>query len=91
MGRMKELYTQILECDTCLGQGWQFFGNETDYDVEACDCNPLGFFQENKQMSEIAGMWICDNCDTLAIVSVETDTILVTQCKCVTNERETNV
>jgi len=24
-------------------------------------------------------------------VSVETDTILVTQCKCVTNERETNV
>jgi hypothetical protein len=48
MGRMKELYTQILECETCNGQGWQFFGNETDYDVEACDCNPLGFFQENK-------------------------------------------
>ena len=42
-------------------------------------------------MSEIAGMWICDNCDTLSIVSVETDTILVTQCKCITNERETNV
>jgi hypothetical protein len=42
-------------------------------------------------MSEIAGMWICSNCDTLAVVSVETDTILVTQCKCVTNERETNV
>jgi hypothetical protein len=48
MGRMKELYTQILECENCNGQGWQFFGNETDYDVEACDCNPLGFFQENK-------------------------------------------
>ena len=48
MSRMKELYTQILECENCNGQGWQFFGNETDYDVEACDCNPLGFFQENK-------------------------------------------
>ena len=48
MSKMKELYTQIFECDTCLGQGWQFFGNETDYDVEACECNPLGFFQENK-------------------------------------------
>jgi hypothetical protein len=48
MSKMKELYTQIFECDTCNGQGWQFFGNETDYDVEACECNPLGFFQENK-------------------------------------------
>jgi hypothetical protein len=42
-------------------------------------------------MNEIAGMWICDNCDTLAIVSVATDTIKITQCECVTNERETNV
>lgn len=36
-------------------------------------------------------IFLCDNCDTLATLSVETDTILVTQCKCVTNERETNV
>ena len=42
-------------------------------------------------MSELAGMWICDNCDTLAVVSVLTDTIAIQQCKCVTNERETNV
>ena len=42
-------------------------------------------------MSHIAEMWICDNCDTLAIVSVETDTIVIQKCKCVTNERETNV
>lgn len=48
MGKLKEIYTQILECETCNGEGWQFFGNETDYDVEACECNPLGFFQENK-------------------------------------------
>jgi len=40
-------------------------------------------------MSEIAGMWICDNCNTLAIVSVLTDTIQITQCECVTKERET--
>jgi hypothetical protein len=48
MGRMKELYTQILECETCNGKGWVFFGNSKDYDVESCECNPLGFFQENK-------------------------------------------
>jgi hypothetical protein len=42
-------------------------------------------------MTQIAGMWICDNCDTLAVVSVLTDTIVITQCKCITNERETNV
>jgi hypothetical protein len=34
-------------------------------------------------MSQIAGMWICDNCDTLATVSVGTDTIKITQCACV--------
>ena len=44
-----------------------------------------------KSQSEIAGMWICSNCDTLAIVSVETDTIVIQQCECVTKERETNV
>ena len=41
-------------------------------------------------MNEIAGMWICDNCDTLAIVSVATDTIVINQCKCVKKERGTN-
>jgi hypothetical protein len=35
------------------------------------------------EIGEIAGMWICDNCDTIAYVSVETDTINVTQCQCV--------
>ena len=48
MGRMKELYTQILECETCNGKGWVFFGNAKEYDVESCECNPLSFFQENK-------------------------------------------
>jgi hypothetical protein len=42
-------------------------------------------------IDEIAGMWICDNCDTLAVVSVLTDTIAIQQCECVKNERETNV
>ena len=41
-------------------------------------------------MSEIAGMWICDNCDTLAIVSVGTDTINITQCQCVQLSKTTN-
>ena len=34
-------------------------------------------------MSEIAGMWICDECDTIAYVSVGTDTLNITQCQCV--------
>ena len=42
-------------------------------------------------MSEIAGMWICDNCESIAYVSVETSGIEIVQCECVTNERETNV
>jgi hypothetical protein len=41
-------------------------------------------------MNQIAGMWICDNCNTLATVSVATDTIVIEQCECVTNERKTN-
>jgi len=48
MGRMKELYTQILECDTCYGKGWLYYGNEEMYDVEACQCNPLGTITINK-------------------------------------------
>jgi hypothetical protein len=42
-------------------------------------------------LGDIAGMWICDNCETIAYVSVEPSGIEVTQCECVTNERETNV
>jgi hypothetical protein len=42
-------------------------------------------------IGEIAGMWICDNCETIAYVSVEPSGIEIAQCECVTNERETNV
>jgi hypothetical protein len=35
-------------------------------------------------------IFICDNCSTLATLSVVGDTIAITKCKC-TNERETNV
>ncbi|MEY3909989.1 MAG: hypothetical protein RIT47_680 [Pseudomonadota bacterium] len=35
-------------------------------------------------------IFICDNCDTLATLSVAGDTITITKCKC-QNERETNV
>ena len=35
------------------------------------------------EIGEVAGMWICDKCDTIAYVSVGTDTINVTQCECV--------
>ena len=41
-------------------------------------------------MNQIAGMWICDNCNTLATVSVAIDTLVIEQCKCVTDERNTN-
>jgi hypothetical protein len=35
-------------------------------------------------------IFICDNCSTLATLSVVGDTIQLTKCKC-ENERETNV
>jgi hypothetical protein len=38
------------------------------------------------ELGPIAGMWICDECDTIAYVSVGTDTINVTQCECVSKE-----
>jgi len=40
MGKYKETITNILTCSYCYGQGWQFAGNEVDYDVWACECNP---------------------------------------------------
>ena len=40
MGKMKELYTEIINCDLCNGKGWLFAGNSIEYDVEACECNP---------------------------------------------------
>ena len=41
-------------------------------------------------MNQIAEMWICDNCNTLATVSVALDTLVIEQCECVTNERKNN-
>jgi hypothetical protein len=41
-------------------------------------------------LAPIAGMWICDECDTIAYVSVEADTINVTQCQCVQLSRTNN-
>lgn len=35
-------------------------------------------------IGEIAGMWICDNCDTLATVNYGVGEIVVNQCECVT-------
>ena len=40
MAKVKQLLDEILNCDLCNGKGWQFFGNATEYDVEACECNP---------------------------------------------------
>ena len=34
------------------------------------------------------GIFLCDNCDTLATVSVHGDTIMVNQCECVTLDWE---
>ena len=39
MARMKE-YVEIISatCDECGGAGFVFWGDETNYDVEPCDC-----------------------------------------------------
>jgi len=35
-------------------------------------------------MENLEGVFICDECDTLATVSVDSDTITINPCKCVT-------
>jgi len=35
-------------------------------------------------MENLEGVFICDECDTLATVSVESDTITISQCQCLT-------
>jgi hypothetical protein len=35
-------------------------------------------------MSKLKEILICDECDTLATVSVESDTITISQCQCLT-------
>jgi hypothetical protein len=44
MAMMKQLYGTIVTCDLCYGTGWLYFGNETDFDTESCDCNPHQLF-----------------------------------------------
>jgi hypothetical protein len=40
MGKLKNAIIEILNHGDCYGQGWQFAGNDIDYDVWACECNP---------------------------------------------------
>jgi len=34
-------------------------------------------------LDNLAGVFICDNCDTLATVNREGDTIIINKCECV--------
>jgi hypothetical protein len=40
MGNILDELTSIvaIDCDECGGAGFLFFGNENNFDVEACDC-----------------------------------------------------
>ena len=40
MGKFKESIVGVLTCSSCYGNGWQFTGNDIDYDLWACECNP---------------------------------------------------
>ena len=31
-------FLTAVDCDECHGQGLIFWGNDTDYDVEPCEC-----------------------------------------------------
>jgi hypothetical protein len=35
-------------------------------------------------MDELSDVFICDECDTLATVSVQGDTITISKCQCIT-------
>jgi hypothetical protein len=41
--------------------------------------NKMGNFLDN-----LEGVFICDNCDTIATVNRDSDTIIVNKCECVT-------
>ena len=36
-------------------------------------------------------IYLCDNCDTLAVLTMEGNTITLNKCQCSTNEGKTNV
>ena len=40
MGKFIDSIHNVLTCSYCYGNGWQFAGNDIDYDLWACDCNP---------------------------------------------------
>jgi hypothetical protein len=40
MAKVKEALSAILSHDACYGYGWIFNGNNQDYDLETCECNP---------------------------------------------------
>ncbi len=37
---MKSLLDEIKNCLTCFGNGWLYYGDEENFDLEACSCNP---------------------------------------------------
>lgn len=50
MSNMKNYLETILDCSDCYGQGFIFWGNGEDFDVEACDCNPHNLIIENGKL-----------------------------------------
>jgi hypothetical protein len=40
MSNIKRAIESIIECESCSGQGWHFYGDDEMWDVESCDCNP---------------------------------------------------
>jgi len=39
MGQFKDNLLSVLSCQTCYGQGWLYYGNEEDWNIDPCECN----------------------------------------------------
>ena len=46
MGNLQEIIA--IGCDECNGAGFVFFGNDSDYHVEPCDCVTIFETGENE-------------------------------------------
>jgi len=39
MSKIKDTIEQIVSCDYCYGVGWEYYGNDEDWNIDPCVCN----------------------------------------------------
>jgi len=47
MDKLEYALRAIQNCDLCNGQGAHYWGDDEDYSVETCECNPYELILDN--------------------------------------------